>query len=160
MKRTVFLLLVLLCLSLTIPSIKAENETCQYWYSDASKVGHWFITPKVASEKLNNNSLFKFSQALSYARNQWTNAGVSTSSGNSIYTANIVVFGGTASEIYEECGIVINPYLSNGRTYYTSVSFFCYVNYQGSQKRVNEFEHIDVYILDNGRSENEYKNTA
>lgn len=159
--KKMIVFIMLLGLVLTASSVQAyEENSCQYWYSSSTHVGHWFSTPKVAKEKLNNSMLFEFSQAISHSRIQWNSVQVPTSSCNSIENADIPCIGGTASEIYAAYNYSINPNAYNGMTV-VSKSFYCQITYQNQQKSLYAMNHATVYILDKGYTNpDKYKATS
>jgi hypothetical protein len=131
-----------------------------YWYSNSSDIGFWASTPTISRIKLNTNSTFYFEDGYSRARSQWSGAGISTTSIGSSTSAQIVCRGGTVNEIVNAgTGITASTLNGlNGITYISS-TFQDYLSYNGSQKVLRKLSSADVYIVDNGNTLNEQKNT-
>ena len=151
----IFFAISLLTLSVRAKAYEVLN--CQYWYSDSNSVGRWAFSPTITSVKLNDNEAFGFVSAYLYAKDAWNNAGISLAHTSST-SANIVCYGGTASEIYERTGFSLSD-TTTGLTSYSS-TMYKYLNYNGTQYNLRNMSRATVMIKDRGATLNQYKKTT
>ena len=111
----------------TTKSYAVQVIPCSYWYSNTDSVAYWATTPSVS--KISLGSPTWFSSSVDSARSQWASAGISTSSGGTSSSANIVCYGGTRTALYQATG-----YSYEGKMGLTvgSSTFVCFLDYNGS----------------------------
>jgi len=140
-------------------AIKADTLTLTNWYSNSVSIGKWYVTPKVYSSKLNNNSSFYFSQGVTTGIERWDNAniGIDVLEGSSS-NHNICYYGGTVAEL--EAIDVFGTFASNinGRTTYASMSLDGYYTYNGSTKSCYSHSYMYCAIIDKNQTLATYKN--
>ena len=161
-KLNLFLSLILsfsFCISLSSTVYAYETITCYYWFSDSLIVSKWLSTPTISYNKLNSNNNFPFEVSYVYAKNKWSNEGISSTSAGTSRTSNIPCYGGTRSQILAGVGLSIAAG-ETGATFGSS-TLYKYINYSGYTKYLHYQSSASqtVCIVDNNRTEAQYKKT-
>lgn len=114
-------------------------KTVQYWESDAYDVGYWSSSPKIYVTSLSSGSYV--ASDVTNARNQWNNAGISSSITTSLTQANLFYYGGTKSEL-NLTGYFNYTSIDVGMTYYDGSSLVDTVYYNTTGMNVYSYSLV------------------
>lgn len=132
-----------------------------YWESDSYEIGRWKNTPSVYQTTLGLDGFTSsnFSTYTTHARNQWSNAGISTTSTNSLSNAKIRIYGGNVTALALQ-----NPSINSSMAGYAQVFQQEYDgtwDYKGFQKTGNIHLDAECYIVfKNNQTSDYYKSVT
>ena len=131
-----------------------------YWADiESNFVGHWTSDPAVYKEKLDSDASFYFLNGVSSAISEWNTAlGTNIFTTTSESNADIVIYGGTTSEL-----AALGYTLSSSHVGYTSwnYSYIGHYTYRNSVKLGAELNNATILIKSiSGKTANGYINTC
>ena len=132
------------------------------WYDEETKwIGSWKYSPTIHQEKLNDDINFSFNEAMASARLQWNNAlNLSMSFTSQEDNADIKVYGGTPTEIWEETGrqMEINE-LGKTRYQIAAAGYYIYNNELKIAAKTTSHE-VAIVSYSNERTGTQYIKTT
>lgn len=133
-----------------------SEQELSVWYSDKDSAGYWESSPTVYRKPLSASFSVPLATYVSAANTEWKGIRSFTYA-SSLSNANIVCYGGTATEM-KDAGIQEDFGSSTGRTKH-SWDIYQYERAYGTKtKDIYMICHAVVYVLDiEGRSENQTK---
>lgn len=163
MKKAIFsiILCFMLVTTLSNTALAATNlGTLSCWYSDSDYIARWDKSSiTVYTNKLNSNGSFYFSMGTYFGCSKWDDAlEIKISSSSSDTSAPIKFYGGTRDEVNAFGDVTISQ-LNNGVTQYTS-SVEGTWKYGNTSKTGRLMSSAVGYIIDNGRTTDEYEKTC
>lgn len=144
-----------------IPCCAADSEQeLSVWHSDKNKAGYWESSPMVYRKPLSASFSVPLAAYISAANAEWKGIRSFTYA-SSEGAADIICYGGTLKEM--EAAKVPEKFDSSttGRTVHSDWdSYQCKRPYGTEKKSIYKMSHAIIYILEDGRTENQTKKTT